>query len=115
MNNPRDIEEGDVHPTAEDRRLYVPYLDSVEVRVKADHAKEYCYLKATSQDYYHLLVAGEVYVQRGHEKFCLDCAYKVGIVTSDRQHWQRRTSMMSHTSSEPDDAETFEILPPREE
>ncbi len=100
-------------PTKDDRRVYVPHLEGVEARIKTDCAKEYCYLKAPGQDYYHLLIAGEIYIHRGQEKLCLNCAFKMGIITHERMHWQRRTSMMSHPSQE--SVETFDILPTAED
>ncbi len=75
-------------PPQLDRRLYVPLPDGWEARVKQTWEKEYCYLQNPGEDYFHTLVAGEIFIQRGHEKYCLNCAYRAGLVTSDRLYWQ---------------------------
>ncbi|MFN0195451.1 MAG: hypothetical protein ACKVT0_01795 [Planctomycetaceae bacterium] len=98
-------------PTGADRRMYVPHLEGIDAGIKADSSKEYCYQKSHGQDYYHLLIAGEIYIQRGHEKFCVNCAIKAGIITHERMHWQRRTSMMSLPQPAQETIETFDIQP----
>jgi len=73
---------------AEDRRLYVPRNDGWVAHVKPDATKEYCYFKNPGDDHFHLLMTGEIYVQKGSEKSCLNCALRMGIVTEERLHWQ---------------------------
>jgi hypothetical protein len=73
-----------------DLRLYLPEHDRYHVRVMSGVEREYCFQKAPGQDYYHLLVPGELYVDSGDERLCLNCALRRGIVTFDRLFWQKR-------------------------
>jgi len=83
-----DDEQADDAPRV-DGRLYVPHGEGWSARIKSDWQKEYCYSQNPDEDFYHLLVSGEIYVQRGTEKYCLNCAVRHGYVTHDRLHWQR--------------------------
>ncbi len=74
-----------------DRRLYFPVREGWAVHVKTDGEKAYCYAKRTGEDFYHAIVRGELFVQRDHEKFCIECALQHGFLTSDRLFWQRRS------------------------
>lgn len=71
-----------------DRRLYIPFPEGWEARVKIGWEKDYCFAKNPGQDYFHLILNGEVFLQHGTEKYCLNCAIRRGVVTSDRLHWQ---------------------------
>lgn len=92
-NDDNNLEEaGDSSETAgsvTDARLYVSSLDDVQAKVKSDWTREYCYDKRPNEDYFHLIVGGEIYLQRGHQKICLECAFRRGLVTRDRINWQR--------------------------
>lgn len=80
------------HPELEqDIRLYVLEPENWQARVKQDWEKEYCYQKNPGEDYFHRLVAGEVFFQREDERYCLNCALRRGIVTYDRLNWQHGT------------------------
>ena len=74
-----------------DPRIYIPHNDGWKAVVKANSIKEYCYYKSPGEDHFHLLVSGEIYLQRGNEKVCLMCAIRHQIATFDRLHWQHRT------------------------
>lgn len=74
-----------------DQRLYLPEHDRFRVRIMTGVEREYCFQKSPGQDYYHLIVPGELYVDSGDEKLCLNCALRRGIMTPDRLFWQRRT------------------------
>jgi hypothetical protein len=73
-----------------DHRLYAPHSEGWAAHIKANWDKDYCFLKKTGEDFFHLLQNGEIYVQRGTEKYCLNCALKLHILTEDRLHWQHR-------------------------
>lgn len=75
-----------------DERLYVLHPEEWSVRMKTDWVKEYCYQQAPGQDFFHALAKGELYLQRDHEKLCLNCAWRRGLLTRDRLYWQRRHS-----------------------
>ena len=53
------------------------------------------------EDYFHLLQNGEIYVQRGTEKYCLNCALKMHVLSEDRLHWQHRANRPSPPAIEP--------------
>jgi hypothetical protein len=74
---------------AHDARLYFKYGEGWAAHFKHDWMKEYCYAQNPGEDYYHLLLSGEIYVQRGTEKYCLNCALRHGHITHDRLFWQR--------------------------
>jgi hypothetical protein len=79
------------HPPTEsphDARLYVPAPDGWEAHIKRDSLKDYCYFQNPGEDYFHLLLAGEIFLQRGYERCCLNCALRHGFITSDRLFWQ---------------------------
>jgi hypothetical protein len=73
---------------AADGRLYVPQ-EGWQARVKRSWEKEYCYAQNPGDDFFHLLLSGEVYLQRDNEKYCLTCALRNGLITTDRLYWQR--------------------------
>lgn len=73
-----------------DTRLYVPDHDDWEVHIKRDSARFYCYSKHPGEDWFHLLLNGEIFVSRQHEKYCLRCALRMGFLTEDRLFWQHR-------------------------
>lgn len=76
--------------STKDVRLYVPNPEGYEAHIKHDAEKEYCFIKNPGEDYFHLLVVGEIYLQRGHDKYCLTCAQRQGLISTDRMYWQHR-------------------------
>lgn len=77
-------------PKDNDRRLYVLDQDW-SVAVNRGSTAHYCYLQNPGEDYFHLILDGEVYLNNSDEKLCLNCALRQGILTTDRQFWQHRT------------------------
>jgi hypothetical protein len=73
--------------TTVDRRLYLPDSQSWEVRIKSGE-RLYCCVRNEGEDWFHLLVDGELFLQSGEEKLCLNCATRRGILTDDRLFWQ---------------------------
>lgn len=73
-----------------DVRLYVPDSEDWQARVKTDSEKIYCYQKNPGENYFHLILSGELYLVNGNEKLCLRCALRRGVVTTDRLFWQNR-------------------------
>jgi hypothetical protein len=73
----------------DDARLYVPRSGGWEVHLKGLGEREYCHFKAPGQDYYHLLMPGEIYLQHGYDKYCLNCAIRNEVATRNRLFWQR--------------------------
>jgi hypothetical protein len=73
-------------------RLYLPDHDGWEAAVKRDWTKDYCFSQNPGENYYHLILCGEIYLQRAGEKYCLNCALRHGVVTHDRTNWQKGPS-----------------------
>lgn len=74
-----------------DRRLYVPGIDVWRAHLKTDSEKTYCHSKNPGEDFYHRFSYGEIFVQRDHEQYCIECALRLGFLTNDRMFWQRRS------------------------
>lgn len=74
-----------------DVRVYVREHADWEASVKRDSTKVYCYARNPGEDFFHLILMGEVYLIRGDEKYCLKCALRQGVVTRDRLFWQRHS------------------------
>jgi hypothetical protein len=51
------------------------------VGLKVGSDKEFCYMTAPGQDYYHRLLDGEIYLARQDEKLCLACAERRGLLS----------------------------------
>lgn len=85
-------DEPEVHHATDsaDARLYLPDPEGWTARVKRSWDKQYCFYKQPGQDYFHLLMGGEIYLERGEEVVCLMCALRRGIITTDRLNWQHR-------------------------
>lgn len=77
-------------PDSGDRRLYLPNGNVGSMHVKRGADRVYCYTKHPGEDYFHLIVEGEVYVHTGDDMLCLNCAVRHGILTTDRLFWQHR-------------------------
>ncbi|MFM9960949.1 MAG: glycoside hydrolase family 15 protein [Planctomycetaceae bacterium] len=81
-----------------DRRLYLPAADGWHMRIKSG-PREYCYFQSPGEDWFHGLVDGELFLQNGDEKLCLNCALRRGILTDNRLFWQtgRHHARLSNT------------------
>ena len=86
----------------DDMRLYVPDSEAHQVQIMRGGEREYCFAQNPGEDFFHLLVAGEVYVQYGDEKYCLNCAMRRGMITADRLYWQRRGSQSEIQTAKPE-------------
>lgn len=76
---------------SDDPRLYVLHPEDWTIHAKLTWEKDYCHAQRPGEDYFHLIVKGELYVQRESEKLCLLCALRRGIITRDRLNWQKRS------------------------
>jgi hypothetical protein len=72
-----------------DIRLYLAQPEGWSARVKQSWDKEYCFHKKPGEDYFHLLMHGEVYLEKDEERLCLQCALRSGVVTHNRLNWQK--------------------------
>ncbi len=95
-HEPRKVGDASV-----DRRLYVPFSEGWEVRIKTG-PRDYCSFRSPGEDGFHLLVSGEIYLQYGSQKMCLRCAYRQGFITDDRLFWQtgHRRAVLPNAESE---------------
>ena len=76
--------------TTADRRLYLLDADW-SVAVNRGSVSQYCHSQNAGEAYFHLIVDGEIFLKNGAEKLCLNCASRLGLITSDRLAWQHRT------------------------
>lgn len=53
------------------------------IGVKAGSDKEFCYMMAPGQDFYHRLLDGEIFLHRHDEKLCLACASRRGLLVAE--------------------------------
>ena len=89
------MDESNSPPTPEpidfatERRMYVPHFEGWSARIKTNWDKDYCFAKNPGEDYFHLLLCGEVFLENGAERLCLTCAQRRGVATNDRLYWQR--------------------------
>jgi hypothetical protein len=84
----------------DEARLYVPEHQGWTATIKQGWSKEYCCLQRPGEDFYHLLVSGEIYLQHGTEKYCLACSLRHGFATRERNHWQKETGATVAVSPE---------------
>ena len=73
-----------------DTRLYVPDHEDWDVHINRDSERDFCYSKHPGEDWFHLILSGEISVARQHEKYCLRCALRMDFLTEDRLYWQHR-------------------------
>jgi hypothetical protein len=76
MEDP-DSEDDAVPP----RRLYLAE-PGWRIGVKHGSDREFCYMRAPGQDFYHRLLDGEVFLQRAEERLCLACATRRGLLVA---------------------------------
>ena len=85
----RDIFVESAPQSGPDHRLYLPKHSGWEAVIKQTWEQEYCYSQNPGEDWFHLLANGELYIQRGTEKFCLSCALRLKILSRNRLFWQK--------------------------
>jgi hypothetical protein len=81
-----------------DIRLYVPDHEDWDVQIKRDSERIYCYSKHPGEDWFHLILNGEIHVTRQHERYCLRCAFRMGFLSTDRLFWQHRVPRLPKKS-----------------
>lgn len=83
-----EVEPGSSAGAVVDRRLYFPDSEGWEFRVKSG-PRDYCSHRNPGEEWFHLLLDGELFLQFGEEKICLNCAVRSGLLTDDRLYWQK--------------------------
>src|SRR3954464_751861 len=66
-------------PVPDPRRLFL-YENGWRIELKVGSDREFCYMTAPGQDFYHRLLDGEIYLTRNEEKLCLACAERRGLL-----------------------------------
>jgi len=61
------------------RRMFL-FERGWRIGVKSGSHREYCYMMAPGQDFYHRLLDCEIFLYREDEKLCLDCAARRGLI-----------------------------------
>lgn len=73
-----DLGEGDA-PAPAPRRLFL-LEPGWRVAQKVGSSREFCYMTAPGQDYYHRVYDGEIILLRGDERLCMACAERRGVL-----------------------------------
>jgi len=76
-----------------DERLYVPYSAGWSVHIKRSGGTERCFSQHPGQDFFHLIIRGEIYLENGDERFCLTCAMRRGIICRERMFWKHDSTV----------------------
>jgi hypothetical protein len=98
MSNVPSSERPPQSPAAKsEARLYLPDHDGWEAAIKRDWTKEYCFSQNPGENFYHLLLSGEIYLERAGEKYCLNCALRHGVLTRERTFWQKGPTSVPDT------------------
>jgi hypothetical protein len=82
--DPQDSTEGpeDAIPIFPPIRMYLSE-PGWRIGVKVGSDREFCYARAPSQDFYHRLLDGEVFLHRADEKLCVACASRRGLIATE--------------------------------
>lgn len=62
------------------RRLFI-HEPGWRIGQKVGSVREFCYMIAPGQDYYHRLLDGELFLFHGDERLCLACAERRGLLS----------------------------------
>lgn len=80
------------------------------VALKVGSEREFCYVMAPGQDYYHRLLDGEIYLFQNEEKLCMACAQRRGLLTTEPRIL-REPFLPIDLVTEPDDGAGFDVIP----
>jgi hypothetical protein len=70
------------------------------ISIKTDSSRAFCFMMAPGQDFYHGLLDGEIYLQRGEQRFCMACAVRRGLVAL-RSRRLPEVAVLAPTNVEP--------------
>ncbi len=77
-----DHDQDDVREPVAAGRMYLAE-PGWRIGVKSGSDREFCYMVAPGQDFYHRLHDGEVFLHRHDEKLCLACASRRGLLVGE--------------------------------
>jgi hypothetical protein len=78
--DPISSTEPSTDPTHNPHRLFLRE-PGWRIAVKSGSAREFCYMVAPGQDFYHRLLDLELYLYHGDERLCLSCAERRGLLS----------------------------------
>src|SRR4051812_31576307 len=84
-----DVPPGPAPASPGPRRLFL-FEGGWRIELKVGSDREFCYMTAPGQDYYHRLLDGEIYLARGDEKLCLACAERRGLLAYEPRMLRER-------------------------
>jgi len=73
------LEVPDDENLAPPRRMFL-FERGWSVGVKSGSHREFCYMMAPGQNFYHRLLDCEMFLVRGEERLCLACAARRGLI-----------------------------------
>ena len=76
---PPEESDGDIIPP---RRMYL-LEPGWRIGIKNGSHREFCYVMAPGQDFYHRLLDGEIFLHRDDERLCLACAVRRGLIVAE--------------------------------
>ncbi len=74
---------------------------------KLGSEREFCYMQAPGEDFYHRIMDGELYLVSGEERICVPCAARRGLFHFEPR--ALRQPVVSHDVTTPDDSSEYEI------
>lgn len=84
-------------PFAPDHRVYLVDPRGWRAKVQQSWDRLYCFGKRPGEDFHHLVMYGEVYLENDfQEVWCLECAIRSRALTRDRLHWQHEARSSEH-------------------
>ena len=90
-----DIAPASLSGSSAPRRLFV-HEPGWRVSMKVGSEREYCYMMSPGQDYYHRLLDGEVFVNKGDERICFACAERRGLLSFEAKHLRPSIASLNH-------------------
>ncbi len=105
---PADPAAGPAGPALATRRVFLRE-PGWQVGLKIGSEREFCYMMAPGQDYYHRLLDGEIFVYHGHERLCLACAGRRGLLT--REPRGLREPALDHGLGGPEGPADYDLGP----
>jgi hypothetical protein len=92
------------------RRLYL-HEPGWQIGLKVGSVREFCYMMAPGQDYYHRLSDGEVFLYRNDERICVACAERRGLLSYEPRTLREPPILLDLDM--PEGPPEIEIGPPR--
>lgn len=78
---------------------------------KVGSTREFCYMMAPGQDYYHRLLDGELYLVLGDERICFACAERRGLLSREAKSLREPMVPVDLLDIDPAALEEFDVVP----